>query len=184
MEQAGLSFERVLAGSGVTPADLEDKHLLLDIPSYIRIVNNINQLYPSPNLVIDLGQGLRLSDLGVLGYAMMSSASGYDALRVWDRFNFLFFGNLVGQKLWTKGHARVYIEYQPAKELTGDLLRFFIEEKLAIAGGIIRILGFQEPPIKLLSVTYNKPNNLELYENAVRSCASIFRKPKLIGVEF
>tara|TARA_B110000503_G_C7077342_1_gene383543 strand:+ start:484 stop:822 length:339 start_codon:yes stop_codon:yes gene_type:complete len=95
MKEKGGGSSLVLNGINLSTANLSDSSFLVDITSYIRIVENIRQLYASPTLAFDLGKSLAIGDLGILGYSLMTSEDSNVAYNIYHKYSSLFFGNLI-----------------------------------------------------------------------------------------
>lgn len=73
--------ERVLAGTGLTEADLINRPFL-DYPTMRRIISNIEATQPDPGWSARIGERLHVSSHGPLGFAALSAPTLGDALRV------------------------------------------------------------------------------------------------------
>lgn len=173
MAGRGFSGARVLAGSGVSARELADRHALIEVSRYIRIVSNIHRLCGSPALAFDLGEALTLGDLGLLGYAVMSCQGTEEATRLWHRYNPVFFGNLVEMDFQRSGE-RWLLSYVPHPDIREDLLQFLIEEKIACDLALQRLIGLPEFPMERLSLAYPEPAHVARYRERIR-CPIRFR---------
>ena len=80
--ERGLPVEPLLHASGLTPGDLSDPARLISPEQEQRIFANAQRLSGSPLIALALGQRMRISAYGQLGYAMLSSATLGQAIRV------------------------------------------------------------------------------------------------------
>lgn len=167
MAARGIAPERVLDGSGLTPRTLADRHARIEISRYIRIVANLHRLSASPTLAFELGDALRLGDLGVLGYAVMSCDTTNEATQLWHRYNPVFFGNLVEMDFRReRGHWRLHC--RPHRDIRDDLLQFLIEEKICCDIALQRLIGLPEFPVQRLELAYPPPAHAERYRALIR----------------
>ena len=82
MEQAGYSPEAVLAGTGLTLEDLSKHEWRVSYRQRIQQVENAINLVNDPGFWLRLPPNVSISDFGLLGYAMMSSATLEKAVQI------------------------------------------------------------------------------------------------------
>lgn len=162
MQLQGFGSEQVLAGTGLQARQLADPHCLVEISPYIRIIANINRLSRSPSLAFSLGEHLTLGDLGILGYSAMSCSDTDQAIRLWHRYNPVFFGNLIEMAFEQVGN-KLLLSYLPYADIRADLLQFLIEEKIAYDMALQRLVGIDKFPVEHLMLTYPQPAHLSCY---------------------
>lgn len=175
MERRGFNADLVLDGTGINPFHLADPYSLVEMSQYIRVINNINRLCPSPSLAFSLGESLRMGDLGILGYCVMSCPNPRVAMLVWHQYNPIFFGSLIEASVITVGN-RLQIVHVPYADIRQDLLQFLIEEKICYDLALHRLIGMERFPIERLTLTYPKPHHADCYSASLRcpiafSCA-------------
>ena len=172
MRNNGFTSDQMLAGTDLTSKDMENPNFLIDITKYIRIVFNLKQLYQTPTLAFELGKFLSMGDIGVLGYAMMSSANTFEAYSVYRQYSSLFFGNLIDVNLIDDHHYRLAV-YTPNidTEISRDLLQFLIEERINIDVKAFQRYGWDHHtfPVKEWHVTYPEPTPeiVKLYKGLI-----------------
>lgn len=76
----GVSADQALRGTGIDPCQMDDPALLISPNQKIAIFGNAGRLAKRPDLGLRAGARQRLSDFGVFGYALASSATFGDAL--------------------------------------------------------------------------------------------------------
>lgn len=93
LEAAGVPAARTLAGTSLSAADLVadpdsgGEPARISLAQQHRVYTNAVACYPGRDLGIRLGRRQRISDHGVLGFAMQSSRDLGDALRIASRFH-------------------------------------------------------------------------------------------------
>ena len=82
--------EAVLAGSGIAVADLQDTTMMVTQAQELIVSGNALALTQDPSLGLQIGNALRVSSFGLLGYAMLVSPTLADALQCLFDFPLLF----------------------------------------------------------------------------------------------
>ncbi|MFN3581731.1 MAG: AraC family transcriptional regulator [Pseudomonas sp.] len=80
--EQGLAVEPLLEGTGLSLADLEQPARLITPNQEQRVFANAARLSTSPLTALQLGQRMRISAYGQLGYAMLSSNTLHQAIAV------------------------------------------------------------------------------------------------------
>jgi AraC-like DNA-binding protein len=176
MARMGFAAERVLEGTGIDRRTLNDRHGLIEISRYIRLIANINRLSRSPSLAFDLGEQLQLGDLGILGYSVMSCADTDEATALWLRYTPVFFGNLIEFDSRKVGR-QLLLSFIPYPDIRADLLQFLIEEKICYDMALQRLIGIAKFPIAHLALTYPAPAHVARYTRLIE-CPIEFSAPR------
>lgn len=163
MRERGIKDYALLAGTELEERDLADNYTTVEVHDYIRVVQNMLKLTCDPALPFFLGKALRPSDLGILGHAFNASDNLVDALSIWQEYSQLFFGNLIENHIEFIGN-KINYKLVPTVELSSQLLRFFVEEKISIEVALFfRFNGFRGFYEKV-EFSYDKPDYKDLYE--------------------
>ena len=80
MTSYGISRAALIANTGIELAALDDPAARMTHQQKILLFRNVQRLSPHPGVGLFAGQRQRLSDFGVFGYALASSATLGDAL--------------------------------------------------------------------------------------------------------
>lgn len=91
MATLGFSAEDCLAGSGVSPAQLNDPDAQVSLAQEIRIFQNYLRLSGDPTIGLQLGEAYALQRYGIFGYAVLSAQTLRQALAVIQNFGDLTF---------------------------------------------------------------------------------------------
>ncbi len=81
MKQRGVSAEETLANTGIAVADLADSEARVSYRARIRQLENVIERVP-PGFWLSWRDEVSISDFGLLGYAMMSSATLEQAIQI------------------------------------------------------------------------------------------------------
>jgi len=101
MERRGFSARDVLKGTGLTTRELQSRYSQASPAQYRQLMQNMLALTGNAKLGLEIGQEYKISDMGVLGYAMLSSKTMRQARMVMSRYN-----KLVGQVLGSPTTSR------------------------------------------------------------------------------
>lgn len=168
MEKFGFTPAEVLSGTNLTKEKLKDRFLNIEVSDYIIVVSNMLRLTDCEHLPFLLGEELTPGDLGVLGSAVAASRNTIEAVKLWKKYNSLFFGNLfyADEREYNGIH---WYEYNPRVSLLPQLLQFFMEEKINIDWKVFR--EFNGSKIRCLHYcfSYPEPAHRQLYEKLLRS---------------
>ncbi|HSW11961.1 MAG TPA: AraC family transcriptional regulator ligand-binding domain-containing protein [Solimonas sp.] len=133
--ERGIEPQRLLVGTALTPAQLEQPELRIGVEDLSRVVLKTIELTRSPGIGLELGLRAQPTLHGALGYALLSSPSIRAALELLLRYAPLR-QPLVGFRMSTEGGS-VVLELQDLQEL-GPLRAMFHESLLV---GLARLLG-------------------------------------------
>lgn len=75
MRDLGVPARTLFAGTRIATSSLADKQARISLRQKIKLFANVRQLSPDPAIGLLAGQRQRISDLGVFGYAILSSAT-------------------------------------------------------------------------------------------------------------
>lgn len=176
MQARGFNAAQVLAGSGLTEADLEDAWLAPSPEAYHRVISNMLKLTGDPHLGLQIGSEYKVSDLGVLGYAALSSATLAQAREV-----ILKYAALNEYIITPTNYIKNGVWYNQLRETfpLGELLPFAVEEFVSRMIALSRGLTGKAFRIRELQVTYPEPQPAGVYEEFFK-CPCYFNQPKIL----
>lgn len=178
MQARGHDAAAVLDGTGLRVDQLDDPHCRPSPIQYRRIIQNMLALTGDPALGISLGQEFKLSELGILGYAVMSSPTLQASREIYDRYSDLNEHLFVSRN--TIANGRWFSEIQDAHQL-GDVLPFAIEEFVSQTIELASSLTGRSFPIVELHVTYAQPSDISRHIRRF-GCPLYFNQPRSIVV--
>jgi AraC-like DNA-binding protein len=127
--ERGLSPEACLAGTGLTVGDLDDPQTQVEAVQELTIARNLlRRLGDPPGLGADVGRRFNISSFGILGFALMSSPTGREAMRLGLRYFPLSFGFVTLELEEDGGEARIVCHDD---DLPQDVRAFLLERDLA-----------------------------------------------------
>ena len=183
MHKMGFRPNQVLNGTDISERSLKDRFALIQIPDYIRIVSNMMELSQDPTLGFKLGDYLESGDLGVVGCAFSASQNAKEGMEVWQRYNRLFFGNLIAVRQFRQSHLMCF-EFIPEVPLLPHLLQFFMEEKIGLETALYGKLNDCSLDAKYFSLTYSRPEHGRLYDEFLQLDVEFNAERNLYGIDY
>lgn len=175
MSARGFAPEEVLAGTGLRQEDVQG--VFRGSPAHYRtIIGNMLRLTGDPCLGIALGAEFRISDFGVLGYAVLSSSTLRQSRSVMAKYYSL--NEHIIRPEVTIDERRWRIEISETFPLE-RCLPFAVEEYVSRAMALARTLTNQPFPVKSLHFTYPAPRDLTAYRRHF-DCPMHFEQPKTL----
>jgi AraC-like DNA-binding protein len=172
----GIAPDRILRGTGLSEPWLKDENALITPAQYLTIVNHALDESGDPALALHLGQHSNLGELGIWGYAIISSPTLGEA-------------NRVALQFWELQGALVTLSYKKEKDCSTweispafpmDSLRiwiFAVEELLATFFSGTDFLSNQDPHAAEIHLTYPDPGHGDLYREMFK-CPVYFEREK------
>jgi AraC-like DNA-binding protein len=174
MEARGFDAEQVLAGTGLTVEDVNVDFFRPEPGQWRDIISNIIRLTEDPHIGISLGAEFKISDFGVLGYAVLSSSTMSQAREIWSKYSSLNEGissrtNTVSGDTWVS-------EIEDTLVL-GELLPFAVEEFASRTIELATCLTNRPFPILEMQLTYDPPDDMTAYDRRF-NCPISFNQPR------
>lgn len=179
MQARGFSAAAVLEGTELDEPGIAAASFHTTPDAYRRIIANMLRLTGNPRLGIVLGSEFKISDLGVLGYAALSSATLAQARQVIHRYYALNEYILIPSNFCRDG--RWYSELRESLPL-GWLMPFAVEEFISRTIALSRSLTSRPFPVLKICVTYGEPERSDEYQRAFH-CPVFYNQPRNV-IEF
>lgn len=173
-ERYGISPAKLLAGSGIEPADLADLHQLVTVMQEEIIARRFLELIPVPWIGLEVGREYHFSANGKLGIAVMCCETGIEALKLamqyidltnsYHQYEIRIQNGLGVARMRARGDLR-------------ELGRFVTEAEVASIHSMACI-GYEVSHIfKELHFTYPKPSYAAKYQELF-GCPVVFNAPE------
>ncbi|WP_194289688.1 helix-turn-helix domain-containing protein [Nocardia macrotermitis] len=131
----GIAERRLLASTGLLPADLDADDLEVEAVQELSVARNLVQtLGDLPGLGTEVAMRFSLTNFGLLGFAMLSSPTAGDALRV--ALQTLRIGNRFIDITAGFGRTTGRITFRH-EDLPADVRAFLLERDIVIIFGVI-----------------------------------------------
>ncbi|MEV0248635.1 AraC family transcriptional regulator ligand-binding domain-containing protein [Nocardia sp. NPDC050712] len=125
----GLSAADCLSGSGLRPADLERPDLVVEAGQELAIARTLlHRIGDRPGLGVAAGLRYTVGTLGIWGYAMLSSSSVREAIRLGVRYAQLSFAFI--EPVVERSGRDLAVVFDAA-QIPADVRDFFVERELA-----------------------------------------------------
>ncbi|QCY09454.1 AraC family transcriptional regulator [Pseudomonas sp. MPC6] len=173
IKEKGFTDLEVLAGTGLLPQDLRQQNTFIRYDQVLRIVENALALYPEPGLGLVVGQREKVSTWGLLGFAIMSSATLKSALEVTHDYYQSGPALYDMEFHFTPDHC-VMQAYTPHP--IGSLLPTVIEELFACVYAVFPVLIGKPFKARKIEVAFDKPAYSLQYDRLFR-CPIHFNSP-------
>jgi AraC-like DNA-binding protein len=158
----GVSVEDLFARTGIQPCQLEDPRARMSHRQRLAIYSNARRLATRPEIGLLAGARQRLSDYGIYGYAMVSSATFGQAL-VLSVEHVTMAGPAVRQISFSIENNTAILRSHGVEAL-GDLLLFAAEFwRSSMTSLFSHVLGIPFPTKRMI-FTFPRPQYWRLYE--------------------
>lgn len=159
----GIPLKQIFKGTNLTEAWLKDDSALISPENYLAIVNNALDESRDPTLGLRLGQQHNLAELGIWGYAIISSTT-------------LSAAHQIAMQYWALNGSLVTLSYQKEKNYSTwritpafpmDSLRswvFAVEELLSTFYSGCVFLSKKDFQIAEIHLSYPEPAHGSLYK--------------------
>lgn len=169
----GVPEVTALAGTGLTVAGLEDAGSLVEAEQELRVVRNLlGELGDRPGLGLEAGRRFSVGSAGVLGFALLSSPTARDAVRIVVRYSTL---SPAYAELTLEEDADGAVFDYDVTQVPPDVVEFLVERDIA---ALSNVLGMIAGP--LLDVTVGRID-LALGEERRRLVAELFPSFEVVG---
>jgi AraC-like DNA-binding protein len=178
MEQRGFTSEQVLHDSGLQLEDVQTEHFRPNPDQYRVIINNMLRLTGDPFIGIAVGSEFKISELGVLGYAALSSASLAKSRELFTKYDALV--EHILRPVTEVANGKWVTELTESFPL-GEVLPFALEEFVSRTRGLASSLTNQPFPVLELRLSYPQPEDLSVYTECF-DCPIFFNQPRNLVV--
>ncbi|HKT96302.1 MAG TPA: AraC family transcriptional regulator [Paraburkholderia sp.] len=154
-DERGLPHAKLLAGTGLSAARIDDPNTEVTSAQELRLYDNLLRLlgYP-PGIGLALGARYHFSAYGVWGYGLIASATGRDALALAMRFLPLTYAFTV--ITYREADDRGMLNFG-APELPDVLSRFRVERDMAAAAMLMHEVGGADFVLSGFALQASKP---------------------------
>lgn len=161
MRGRGVDAFRVLAGTGLTPQDVDDPDALIGEDQCLTVVSNMLRLTGDPSIGFEMGRHARLADCGLAAQALASARTLRAAIEYSLEHDGLL-GRVIPMQL-RENTDRTWTIVFDEERRDSDLFKFCVEEWLVIGmkdGGAIsgRPMQFEE-----VRLSYPAPSHAHVY---------------------
>ncbi|KVC64017.1 AraC family transcriptional regulator [Burkholderia stagnalis] len=177
-DERGVSRAKLLAGTGLSDAQLDDPNAEVTAAQELRVTGNLLRLLGHPpGLGFEVGRRYHFSAYGVWGYGLIASATTRDALALAMRFLPLTYAYTV--ITYREDDDGCVLNFG-APELAGELSRFVVERDMTAATVLMEEIGGPDFTLSRFTLQADRPATAA---TAARGAAPSVSVPRIAGVE-
>ncbi|NIB38845.1 AraC family transcriptional regulator [Pseudomaricurvus alkylphenolicus] len=171
MQQRGFSDQQVLANTGISADKLNDKHYLIDSWQTQQVIANLRHLTQDEALGFTISESVRFSDLGIMGYALMSARTMREFTELWHTYSHHLVGNMVHPQIWQQDGCWGVTFHETVP--LGETLTFCMEEIFTV-GKVVAEAATNTPFVfSHLELDYPPPSHEQRYRE-IMNCPVSF----------
>ncbi len=161
-EQLGIAPHNVLTGTGLNLSRLNDVNAIVTPDEEINVINHLIELLSPHTAALGLLAGFKhqLTSYGILGYALMSSATGLDAMKLVQRYLPLTYTFV--KIHFHQENQQCMISFTEPVGHSSDLQRFVVERAMAATARVIRDIYEDSFQLDAFHLNYPAPQHLSL----------------------
>lgn len=163
MQERGFAAPIVLAGTGIDAARLEDISYLIDQGQIQRVILNMLALSGDGGIGFDTGAQTEPSDLGLIGYAILSCGTMRQTLQLWSEYSPALLGILSRLSLSESREGLSVAVVEPRE--ADPLFMFCAEELLSMMYKFGGLLAPGEKVVSFLRLSYPAPAHSNRYHD-------------------
>lgn len=180
MQSQGVPVERLLEGTRLDGATLSNPTLEVSIEDCYRVLENALRLSDDSILGLHLGARIGFSELGIIGYALMSATSLRQALTLWLDYLNSPLGFPLDSRLEVIDDNRWGIS-AIARSTSLAIDRLSIEEYLAMGMHLGHFLVGENLVLSKIAFSFPEPASVAAYQ-AFFNCPMEFNAPRTLAV--
>ena len=161
----GVSIDSLLEGTSLNNGMFNDPDIRITTGQKLRLLKNAQSLAKVSEFALRAGARQRISDYGIFGYAMATTATFRESLDIGFRFLPLS-GTLLTIDRNVNGNDGVFVSLEP--ERLGDLLPVVAEFWRASMHGLLSHILEEPFPHTLMLFPYKPPPHWRAYEQLFR----------------
>jgi AraC-like DNA-binding protein len=151
----GAAAETCLAGTGLGCAHVADGQAEISAEQELRLIRNVMAALPQvQGLALEVGSRFQITDFGFWGYALFSSRSLREALRLALRY--LDLSAIFGELEFDEGEAEASLRLDYAK-VPADVRNFLLERDAAAILRIQRLIDSRPMPPMRIQLQFPRP---------------------------
>jgi AraC-like DNA-binding protein len=175
MKSRGYDAAAVLEGSGIREPQLADPRFLVDVSQCHAVASNMLNLRGPGGLGLEIGAAMKLSDLGIVGYAMASSGTLGQAINIWMQYGISAVGAPFSLTPIAPRANGTWGVTASAHGYSQSLVRFYFEEALGMGSNFGEMLTGKPFTFREITCAYPAPPYWRDYEKRL-GCKPAFNE--------
>ncbi|PAU37789.1 AraC family transcriptional regulator [Vibrio coralliilyticus] len=176
VEEYGLDADSLLNYAGLSDIDWHSQESHISYSDKLLLFHYVQKYFPNIGLGLLLGERATLSHFGILGYAVLSSRTVFEAIKA--GFKYLDLNGPVFSVRVSRDDDTASIEIENDLEI-GELLPFCTEYFFSSITSLFFELTGQQLVLQKLELPYPKPDYTTHYADRFR-CNVIFEQPRCV----
>lgn len=165
MAELGVGADQLFEGTGASSEQLRDPKARLSHRQKIALFSNVQRLTPDPSIGLVAGQRQRISDFGVFGYGVVSSATFGEAI-AFGVEHISLAGPVLKKGFRVEGDVAIFEGYDVMA--LGPLLPLATEFWFSSMQALISLVLEQPFGAYRLMLPYSPPPHAQLYQEVMR----------------
>ena len=170
----GADRDKVLSEIGLSETDLISSDVYYTVEQHFESLRAIREQVDIPGLGLLVGQRITIADLGIMGYAMLSSPTLRRAVDIALRFQRIT--DPILHIDCRESDDKFIMTIEPLI-LLGEAYRYDVEETLVIWAQMLDFYFGPDVHFNEISVTWDEPAYSEMYQEIFK-CKILFRQEK------
>lgn len=163
LQQRGVDIARLTSGSDIASEELDEQDTLLTFDQAEKIILNALALSGDPGLGLVLGEHESWKDWGMLGYAIFSCKSGWEAMEIAASY-YQTSTSMTNLEITHEGEVFSFAS-TPTHSVSDEIHRFLLEEDFGGFINFIREVQGKEFHASEVSFTYSEPDYVQRYRD-------------------
>lgn len=158
-EQLKIQKAQLLTGTGLTLTRLSDANCVVTPDEEVSVIHNLIDLLSANTAGLGLIIGLRhqLTTYGILGYALMNSATGLDAMNLVQRYLALTYTFV--KISFYQDNGQCLIHFIEPVDFTPELQQFVLERAMAATSRVINDIYESSFQLDTFHLKYPEPSS-------------------------
>ncbi len=167
MQARGIPARDVLHGTTIDPTRLTESGYLIEPRECRKVITNMMAVSNDPGIGFEVGRLVEPQDLGIAGYAVLSSRDMRQVLNLWNRYSGPLIGMISRMELQEEaGGGLVAVVMEPDR--ADPIYAFCVEELMAMMFKLGAQLAGEPPAVERVEFSYPAPRHSYLYHELFR----------------
>lgn len=178
LQDRNIPAKKLLVGTGISLQELSNPDFLVDMEQHDAVVMNLIRLSKESDIAFTIGDRFDPSEMGIAGYALLSSRNLRNAMNIWTQYSNSLIGSPLRLEVAEQGGSRWSVFITPLTR-HAELQRFYIEEFLISGLQLFQLLSSKPLSFHKISFAYAAPAHKSTYQKWF-NCPIRFDAPETV----